>query len=203
MARLKVAVVPVTMFEQNCSIVWDQDTMKAAIVDPGGDLPRIQGALADLKVVTRLAMAWQDKLSFVLDDTLAIRQLRFEDLLQEQAEQDGGDDALSQLDASFVLMMLTFREFLPALVEALGGEEYPQGLGDSRTASAGPAAEEESDPLYEDAVAFVRESGRASISAVQSKLKIGYNRAARMIERMEAEGVVTPMNSNGAREVIL
>lgn len=50
MARLKVAVVPVTLFEQNCSIVWDQDTMKAAIVDPGGDLPRIQGALADLKV---------------------------------------------------------------------------------------------------------------------------------------------------------
>lgn len=50
MARLKVAVVPVTMFEQNCSIVWDQDTMKAAIVDPGGDLARIQGALADLKV---------------------------------------------------------------------------------------------------------------------------------------------------------
>ena len=161
----------------------------------------IQLHLSTGKVVTRLAMAWQDKLSFVLDDTLAIRQLRFEDLLQEQAEQDGGDDALSQLDASFVLMMLTFREFLPALVEALGGEEYPQGLGDSRTASAGPAAEEESDPLYEDAVAFVRESGRASISAVQSKLKIGYNRAARMIEEMEAEGVVTPMNSNGAREV--
>jgi hydroxyacylglutathione hydrolase len=50
MASLKVAIVPVTPFEQNCSIVWDQDTMKAAIVDPGGDLPRIQGAIADLKV---------------------------------------------------------------------------------------------------------------------------------------------------------
>lgn len=51
MARLKVMIVPVTPFEQNCSIVWDTDTMKGAVVDPGGDLPRIQGALAELKVV--------------------------------------------------------------------------------------------------------------------------------------------------------
>ncbi|MNP33987.1 DNA translocase FtsK [compost metagenome] len=49
---------------------------------------------------------------------------------------------------------------------------------------------------------FVLESRRASISAVQRKLKIGYNRAARMIEAMEMAGVVTPMNSNGSREVI-
>ncbi|WP_439573650.1 MBL fold metallo-hydrolase [Phreatobacter sp.] len=51
MARLKVMIVPVTPFEQNCSIVWDTDTMKGAVVDPGGDVPRIQGALAELKVV--------------------------------------------------------------------------------------------------------------------------------------------------------
>ena len=49
-------------------------------------------------------------------------------LLQDQAEQDGGDEALGQLDASFTLMMLTFGEFLPALIEALGGEETPQGI---------------------------------------------------------------------------
>lgn len=52
------------------------------------------------------------------------------------------------------------------------------------------------------AVRFVTESRRASISAVQRKLKIGYNRAARMIEAMEMAGVVTPMNTNGSREVI-
>ncbi|MNV88078.1 DNA translocase FtsK [compost metagenome] len=60
---------------------------------------------------------------------------------------------------------------------------------------------DEPDALYDEAVAFVRESGRASISAVQRKLKIGYNRAARMIERMELDNVITPMNSNGSREV--
>lgn len=58
------------------------------------------------------------------------------------------------------------------------------------------------DLLYAEAVAFVRESGRASISAVQRHLKIGYNRAARMIEAMEVASVVTSMNSNGSREVI-
>ncbi|MFU7556691.1 recombination-associated protein RdgC, partial [Pseudomonas paraeruginosa] len=47
---------------------------------------------------------------------------------REQAERDGGDDALSQLDASFVLMMLTLSEFVPELLDALGGEEQPQGI---------------------------------------------------------------------------
>ncbi len=61
---------------------------------------------------------------------------------------------------------------------------------------------EDSDPLYDEAVQFVTESRRASISAVQRKLRIGYNRAARMIEAMEQAGVVSEMNSNGSREVI-
>ncbi|MFC6339827.1 cell division protein FtsK [Pseudomonas sp. CCM 7891] len=60
----------------------------------------------------------------------------------------------------------------------------------------------ETDALYDEAVQFVLESRRASISAVQRKLKIGYNRAARMIEAMEMAGVVTSMNTNGSREVI-
>ena len=71
------------------------------------------------------------------------------------------------------------------------GDEGSGGDGDS-----------ESDPLYDQAVAFVTESRRASISSVQRKLKIGYNRAARMIEAMEEAGVVTEMGSNGQREVI-
>jgi S-DNA-T family DNA segregation ATPase FtsK/SpoIIIE len=60
----------------------------------------------------------------------------------------------------------------------------------------------ESDPLYDEAVAFVLESGKASISSVQRKLRVGYNRAARLIEQMEASGVVSPMSSNGSREIL-
>lgn len=88
----------------------------------------IQLHLSAGKFVTQLALAWEDKLSFVLDDKTVIKRLRFEDLLTDQAEQDGGDEALGQLDASFTLMMLTLNEFLPQLFEALGGEEIPQGI---------------------------------------------------------------------------
>ncbi len=62
--------------------------------------------------------------------------------------------------------------------------------------------DDESDPLYDEAVEFVTQSRRASISAVQRKLRVGYNRAARMIETMERAGVVSEMNSNGSREVL-
>ena len=59
----------------------------------------------------------------------------------------------------------------------------------------------EQDPLYDQAVQVVTETRRASISGVQRRLKIGYNRAARMIEAMEASGVVGPLE-NGKREVL-
>ena len=81
-----------------------------------------------------------------------------------------------------------------------GTEEGSGGSYDSTGGEGGEGSEE--DPLYDEAVRFVTESRRASISAVQRKLKIGYNRAARMIEAMEMAGVVTPMNTNGSREVI-
>ena len=63
--------------------------------------------------------------------------------------------------------------------------------------------EGESDPLYDEAVAIVIESRRASISYLQRRLKVGYNRAARMIEDMETAGVVSAVSSNGSREVLV
>ena len=60
----------------------------------------------------------------------------------------------------------------------------------------------ESDPLFDEAVAFVTETRKVSISSVQRKLRIGYNRAARLVESMEAAGVVTAANERGQREVI-
>jgi len=60
----------------------------------------------------------------------------------------------------------------------------------------------EQDELFDQAVAIVTETRRASISGIQRRLKIGYNRAARMVEAMEAAGIVSEMGSNGAREVL-
>ena len=64
-------------------------------------------------------------------------------------------------------------------------------------------SDSESDALYDEAVAFVIESRKASISSVQRKLRIGYNRAARLIETMEAAGVVSAAGHNGNREVLV
>ena len=69
--------------------------------------------------------------------------------------------------------------------------------------NASGSSGEEDDDLYDEAVNFVIESRRASISAVQRKLRIGYNRAARIIESMEAAGLVSEMSSNGSREVLV
>ena len=74
--------------------------------------------------------------------------------------------------------------------------------GFSEEGAAGGESDAEADPLYDEAVAFVTETRKASISSVQRKLRIGYNRAARLIEQMEAAGVVSDMSSNGNREVL-
>lgn len=62
--------------------------------------------------------------------------------------------------------------------------------------------DEDLDPLFDEAVEFVVESRRGSTSSVQRRFKIGYNRAARLIEQMEAQGIVSAPGSNGQREVL-
>ena len=88
--------------------------------------------------------------------------------------------------------------YLESIVSGVSETEMlPGSAGAGGTSDA-----EDSDPLYDEAVSFVTESRRASISAVQRKLRIGYNRAARMIETMEMAGVVSEMGTNGSREVL-
>jgi len=90
------------------------------------------------------------------------------------------------------------------LDEVLDGPSAPiPGLpGESGLGGEEGGSDPEQDPLYDEAVKIVVESRKASISGVQRRLKIGYNRAARMIEAMEAAGLVGPLQSNGGREVL-
>ena len=84
-------------------------------------------------------------------------------------------------------------------------DEILSGEITSETLLPGEQAEgsdEELDPLFDEAVAFVVESRRGSTSSVQRRFKIGYNRAARIIDQMELQGIVSPPGSNGQRDVL-
>ncbi|WP_345854880.1 DNA translocase FtsK [Shewanella algae] len=85
-------------------------------------------------------------------------------------------------------------------------DEILQGASDGEQVllpgEAPEGGDEELDALYDEAVAFVTETRRGSISSVQRKFKIGYNRAARIIEQMELQGVVSAQGHNGNREVL-
>ena len=93
-------------------------------------------------------------------------------------------------------------------LKAQGAPQYIDGVLNSLKEASeeggegGPTLDAEADPLYDQAVEIVLKNRRASISLVQRHLRIGYNRAARLVEQMEKAGVVTPMQSNGNREVI-
>jgi S-DNA-T family DNA segregation ATPase FtsK/SpoIIIE len=86
-------------------------------------------------------------------------------------------------------------EYEESILAGVPGESAPTDL-------FGETSDAEADPLYDEAVAFVLRSRRASISSVQRQLRIGYNRAARLVEQMETAGLVSAMGTNGSREVI-
>ncbi|AVZ83358.1 DNA translocase FtsK [Edwardsiella ictaluri] len=89
--------------------------------------------------------------------------------------------------------------------KARGRPQYIDSItacDDSEGGGTGLDSDDELDPLFDQAVAFVIDKRRASISGVQRQFRIGYNRAARIVEQMEAQGIVSPQGHNGNREVL-
>jgi S-DNA-T family DNA segregation ATPase FtsK/SpoIIIE len=91
----------------------------------------------------------------------------------------------------------------PNYIEGILSNEAEEGGADFADVGSTSGAGSEVDPLYDEAVGIVLKTRRASISGVQRQLRIGYNRAARLIEDMERAGLVSAMQSNGNREVLV
>lgn len=163
--------------------------------------------IATGKQCTSLAMTWNDKISFVLTESLAIKSIKPLDVLREGTVTR--DDA-ERFDSDFTLMAGELNLLLCDLMTALGGEaadlvspaRKPQIELKVLETPAPHAEGDGPDPLYGNAVQVVLANRRASISLVQRHLAIGYNRAARLLEDMEKQGVVSHMHSNGTRDIL-
>lgn len=154
----------------------------------------ITGHLHRGKRPTKLALTWNGRVSFVLTDALALRSITFLDVTMDNAK--GAD---SGFDTNVAIATGELSQLIPDLLASVGGEA-PHDLAAAASAPASPDGA--SDDLYDQAVAVVREHQRASISLVQRYLRIGYNRAACLLEAMEAAGIVSAMNAGGNRTLI-
>lgn len=201
----------------------------------GGD---VKDHLSAGKLPTRLALTFEERVSFVLTEKLELKRIDLLDVVKESLDAEQHDDAAALFDAQLALSAGELSRMIAAVIEALGGElkgtdseggetDAPvmsmsqSGLskavdkfaeaatkgGASVTISTGNGEHifsfgNENDPLYPQAKQAVKQSGRPSISLVQRELRIGYNRAASLIEQMERDGLVSPLASNGQRTVI-
>lgn len=228
-------------------------------VNGKGTSPEHEG-LSDLvreydRRVTVLGLGWGtstgETASFTVNEMIGIKGIKWPESLAEMAADQVGEEddedarRVTLLRTTMILLGAELKQLLADLLDALGGEQLPEGTEDADENLAAltlrrmgddyftrfkaipvesdPAesegtdqedddlsdqlpdddeVDETIDPLLDDAIDFVRESGRASVSAIQRKFMIGYNRAARLIDALEEDGIVTPMNSNGSREVI-
>lgn len=172
----------------------------------------VQEHLSTGKLPTRLAMTWDDRISFVLDEAGTLRRLHWGDIIMSQAAQEAAaaETAFESHQASLSLMGGELARLLADLVDNLGGEKpddetpaEPRATRPQRHTQAPNNLSlelgEDADPLYPAAVEIIGKERRASISLVQRHLTIGYNRAARLIEQMEQDGYLTPMNTSGTR----
>ena len=190
---------------ESCLLKLKSDKAKFDMDDLTAASAGLREAL-DAEMEVELMELVHEGVAFKLTHDFKLRGIQFLNELSEEEEQK-----LEEADAAFAWRLTAATQLLQvvALIDALCAlfEYKREPLTEAHIQTAPttpePTADDQDmqDDLYDDAVAFVRETDRASISAVQRKFKIGYNRAARLIERMEMENVITPMSTNGSRQV--
>jgi len=207
--------------EPEAPFTIDQDCVLKAVTDDKAtiryahyslDGKDVQEHLSTGKLPTRLAMTWDDRISFVIDEAGTLRRLHWLSIIMERVEQDAGtiDNPIERHQADLTIMGTELARLLADLVDNLGGEKAeedapiePRATRPHRHTQAANnlhlPRDDNADPLYPAAVQIVGKERRASASLVQRHLTIGYNRAARLVQRMEDDGYVSPMDTSGTR----
>lgn len=180
--------------------IGSQAVMKS-ILDDGGTVrlkneemsaDSVQKHIEENKLVTELSLNWQQRISFTLKDSMAIGKVRYAEELKDQNDDIPREDNLARLDADFTLISGELTVFIGELVSALGGlveQEGQQNLGE--------------DELVVSVIEFVKQERRASVTTIQRKFRIGYNKASRIMERLEDLQVVSKPDREGQRTVLI
>lgn len=148
--------------------------------------------------VERMELCHADTVNFKLTKDFHLRGISF--LANETEGEPEFEDGIEHWQHHAGMQTLLLVATVNALCEIFGYQEKTAATIEPLAAVTEET--DQADPLYAEAVAFARETQRASPSSIQRKLLIGYNRAARFIERMEAEGIVSKPEHDGCRTVI-
>lgn len=157
----------------------------------------IAGHLSAGKVVTRLELGWDEKIHFTLSGDFGLTGIKYADeLLDKNCD---NEDAAARFDADVALFTSALTHLIAKLMESLGGEVSKQSFVDTDSPEN---SADELDPLFAAAARYVLDTARPTISAIQRQFRIGYNRAARLIEAMEAKGLLSAPKHDGTRSII-
>lgn len=177
-------------------------------------------ALQAAREVQEVGVAWTDRagstaLQFNLTNHLAIKGVKSSEIFATASEQhsaasEGAD--VARLDTDLAIFAPLFLSLVESIKEAVADPEdntdeastaFDKALSQlTRAADSLSEADDYADIFYDDAVHLTRKLGRCSISRIQRDFRIGYNRAARLVELMEERGIVGPAEENGLRIVL-
>lgn len=179
------------------------DESKAVVRYKHQDLDRddVREHIAQGKMPTSLALTFDNRVSFVFDDAMRFKSVEILDVVLDQSVAGTPLDDLFDGDVAIETGELT--PLIAAMLNCLGGIVEVEEPAPKTGEQVAPSYDGDGvDPLIDRARAVVISYDKASISLVQRHLWIGYNRAARLMEALEVEGVVSPMQSDGSRKIL-
>lgn len=165
------------------------------------DSDEIKNHLESGKQVQRVGIEIEDQFSAVFSEDGSLKRIRFADRLIEENDDIPKDQVAARFDANILLGVSTLVHFVELIREHFKLNEVEK-ITESKERGSPFFGSGKADAFYNEAVEFVIQTRRASVSSIQRKFRIGYNRAARMIEQMEVDGVISGPGHNGAREVL-